>query len=226
MNSKSGKSQRIHHNYTKIYLLTAALCVVAAIVGALLFLHFAKLPSPGAETTTPPAETTSPAAATESETAPATGQPTEDPSEPPVPGGIERLTLVANDFKKLSPISQIDLEHPFTGKLISGMVNIYADRGEKGYALDLLGSSIELHRTALEKLVELNAALTAEYPEYKLLILSGYTNDLNTTSCTAADKTQPNTDEHITGYAFDCRYIVKTGVDPETGNNLIFKLFF
>ena len=63
MNSRSGRSQRIRHNYMKIYLLTGALCLVAAVIVGLTVLNVTKgvLPETPEPTTQAP-ETPTPTA--------------------------------------------------------------------------------------------------------------------------------------------------------------------
>ena len=218
MNSKSGKSQRIRHNYTKIYLLTAALVLIGGIVGGLLLLHFSNIQAPppaattedgtqsAAETgeeTTAPAATSQPAAST---TAAAEASPTDEPIDT---SKVVRFSMSDDDFKILSPLSLINLEHQAQAE--AKTVDIKETLAGTGKTLSQLEWSMFLNKDALNALVELNAALIGQYPNYQLLLLSGYTADLNKTSCKSADLEQPLCDEHITGFAFDCRYAVKTG---------------
>lgn len=207
MNSKSGRSQKIRHNYTKIYVLTAVLAVIAAAVLGLTYLHFANIAvAPAPQTAEPTGTVTAPA-----ETAtPTVETPTaETPTPTPTPqSSIDRLNYSATDFVKPSPLMPISEEHPYDGTL-AGLINCYEAKNKSLEApIPLSSSSIEMRPDAFKAFEELHNAVHAEYNNLSLIVVVGYTDDPGATRCTSHTTEKPClTDEHASGYAADCWFL-------------------
>ena len=215
MNSRSGRSQQIKHNYTKIYALTAALCLVVGLIVGLTVAHFVRLDETPAHTEGPGSPTSLPSETgplptetrTEAGTSPST-------TEPPI-GAISWVSKSSADIKTANPLLPVSAELPFTG-MPSGVVNIYAKRETRNdRKLQLANSQISVNEEALRAFEELNFALIESYPEFELLILAGMPTDGTTgsLSCSDGNKEFPASD-HAAGYALDARYTTK--VDDKT----------
>ena len=208
MNSRSGRSQRIRHNYMKIYLLTGALCLVAAVIVGLTVLNVTKgvLPETPEPTTQAPETPTPTAQPTDTQSA----APTEtEPTQTPV-SSIERLVYGSADLAKASPLMIVNDDHPFKGTL-TGMINAFQEKNKSVDApIALAKANIDMRKEAFWAFEKLHFAVNAEFPALTLQIVAAYTDDPGTVYCTSTHAEKPClTDEHITGYAADCWFITK-----------------
>lgn len=229
MNSRSGRSQKIHHNYTKIYVLAAALCIVAAAAIGLTYLHFAQVAAPAPQTETPaPTEATpAPTDKTAQGVTPTGGETgDETPTETPTPqtGAIERLAFSETDFAKPSPLVPVSEDHPFSGAL-GGMVNCYETKNKSAaVSIPLINSSITMRADAFAAFEQLHFAVNAEYDKLSLFIAAAYTDDPVSTRCTSSPgaKAPCFTDEHASGYAADCWFLTPDKNDASKNVSLQF----
>lgn len=214
MNSKSGRSQQIKHNYTKIYALTTALCLVVGLIIGLTVAHFVGLKAP-AHTEDPGNPTSFPSETglltSETETKADTSK---SSSEQPI-GAISWVSKSSSDIKTANPLLPVSAEIPFT-EMPSGIVNIYAKRNTRNdRKLQLANSQISINEEALRAFEELNFALIENYPEFELLILAGMPTDGTTGSLSCSDSSKElSASDHASGYALDARYTAK--IDDRT----------
>lgn len=216
MNTRSGRSQIIKHNYTKIYILTAVLCLLAALAVTLTVLHF--VPLSGSTTTDETTPTSDESPETESVTVPETAKSTEEESEGGTEteepsGAIEYIEMTPAQMTAGNPLTVVNSAHPFSGKTPL-LADVFKDRETRdGVKLSLARSSMYLASDAMKAFEELNFRLVAQYPEFSLLVTSACESDNLNVSC--PDSVMPES-EHATGYAIDARF-AKTTKDEKTG---------
>lgn len=225
MNTKSGRSQKIHHNYARIYILTAVLCVIAAAVVGLTALHIMDSGSPSAPETTGTPANTADGTADETPTA-KTETPTDPTSETPTPTRpslIEFVPLSAADFEKPSPLTVVSEEHPFSGSL-AGLINCYESRNKSAASqIKFIGSAVMMRPDAFAAFEQLHFAVNGEYDLLSLFIACGQTYDPGETKCTSKTLDSPcMTDDHATGYAADCWFLTPDKSDPSKTVSLHF----
>ena len=220
MNSKSGRSQKIKHNYTKIYALIAALCVVAALAVAITMVQLGVFSGKKPQKTVPADQPT--------ESQPASGDHTPVPSGGESSGSEETPTPSANkDYvacpqalvKTVNPLVLVDKDHPFDPKNANDVVNIKNTALTQGVLPSLYTNRSLLNLEALTNLRLLQeAVIDSKGNESKLLINSAYTALMTDTvegaydigilgtKCSDNTLTDPSHSAHATGYCVDVRY--------------------
>ncbi|MBQ8911626.1 MAG: D-alanyl-D-alanine carboxypeptidase family protein [Clostridia bacterium] len=221
MQSRSGRSQKIRHSYTKIYALTAGLCAIVALVVAIttsqLGLIGKKTPTLPPASATPSEEQSTPAATPTPTPSATPSVETPSPSEPTVDPAITRIPMTEAALSATNPLLVVSPEHPFTPSNALDIVNMWAEKDtSKGQnnRLQFPGSSAPLNNEAFLALQQLQFALGAQHEGYCLFIKSSYsavTQDGKMT-CECSDKnlTDAGHSDHATGYAVDLRFYKKT----------------
>ena len=221
MQSRSGRSQKIRHNYMKIYGLTAALCVIVAAVIAITAVQAGFIAGKA------PAGSKAPVAGSPS--APAVSSP-EESIAPSLPDGskeespvdtrpITYIECTRNDLMVANPLRIIDTNHPFNANEALDIINMYSavdkSNGE-GNRLKFATSSLPLNSTAFNKLQELQFALNAVHANFCIEILQSQVTMVGadgTISCYCADSdlSDVTCSTHIAGYTVDLRFSEEKG---------------
>jgi D-alanyl-D-alanine carboxypeptidase len=201
----------------KIYLLTAALCVVVALILAITLPQLGLVGKKPQETVSPsPTPSVSEGSPTVSET-PTPSSPeseTPTPSEEPDPA-IERKPMTAADLTATNPLLIVNAEHPFNPAKALNIVNMYnvKDTSHGVNRLQFAGSTALLNEEAFLALQELQFVMGDAHEGYCLFTKTcQITVGENMVDCDCSEKTLDDATKspHSTGYVVDLRLYKKT----------------
>lgn len=221
MQSRSGRSQKIRHNYTKIYGLTGALCVVVALVVAITVSQMGLVGKKVPTGTTSAPLTESPSLPEKSPVAslpesPSLPTETPTPSEEDYGPAILRIPMNEAALMEVNPLTIVDAAHPFDPSRAQNIVNMWAVKEHpygQGNRLQFPGSNAPLNNEAFLALRELQYVLGAEHENVCLFVQSGYLavaqDGKLTCECSDKNLSEASHSEHATGYAVDLRFCKK-----------------
>ena len=217
MQSRSGRSQKIRHNYMKIYGLTAALVVVVALIVAITVTSLGVVSgkNPPSKTDGPSPAPPMPAAKPPLST-PATpdSESTEASSKEEQVGKIQYITVTQNDLTAINPLRIVSPAAPFNPAGARDIVNMYdlADKSNSKNRLQFLGASSPLNKEAFEALQQLQFTVGSAHEGYCFMITQGYISVLNAEgkvncNCSESELTDLSHSTHASGYVVDLRYL-------------------
>lgn len=217
MQSRSGRSQQIRHNYMKIYGLTAALVVVVALIVAITLtgLGVVSGKNPPAKTDGPSAAPSLPSAKPSLST-PATpeSESGEESSKEEQVGKIQYIAVTEADLKAINPLRIVNASAPFNPSGAKNIVNMFelADKSNSKNRLQFLGGTSPLNKEAFEALQQLQFVVGAENEGFCMMVYQGYISTLSAEGkvncyCSDSELTDPSHSSHATGYVVDLRYL-------------------
>ncbi len=216
MNSRSGRSQNIRHDYMKIYGLTAALCVVVALAVTVTALQLGGFSGGKPDVSDPFSGNSSPSFQTGSPQSSETG---DTPSSDLPPAAIDYIECGQAELEAVNPLLIVDAAHPFDPKNAKDLVTIKTTEppadGEKPAVYTW---SNQLNAAALTALQRLQKEMITNFgEESRLFVNISYTSlltddqgglniGLAAAKCSDRNCTEPGHSDHATGYALDMRY--------------------
>lgn len=221
MQSRSGRSQKIRHNYMKIYGLTAALCVIVAAVIAITAVQAGFIAGKAPAGSKAPIENSpSEPIASSPAASPSLSSPDASKEESPVDNRpITYIECTRNDLTVANPLRIIDTNHPFNASEALDVINMYSavdkSNGESN-RLKFATSSLPLNSTAFNKLQELQFALNAVHANFCIEILQSQVTMVGADGtiscyCSDSDLSDVTCSTHIAGYTVDLRFSEEKG---------------
>lgn len=204
MSQSTRRSQEIHHRYTTIYLLTAALLFVVALIVALVFVRFHEAPDPSQSS----GASETPNQSLTAEPTPSLSFGTADPT-PSLPAATEYLDFTLEQLFSFDLLSTVDAEHPFAPSTVGNLTEIiFSNRNGMALAGNVkVAPELYSALSALQK--DLNEHFKDETEgRHQLLLLTGYDTKIqgNYIQCPDKECTDISHSDHATGYSIDFRF--------------------
>ena len=205
MSQSTRRSQEIHHRYSMIYLLTAALLVVVTLIVALVFVRFHEVPKPSQSSDAK--ETPDHSLTAEPTPSPSSG--TAEPT-PSLPAATDYREYTLEQLFSFNLLSTVDADHPFSPDAVGSLTEI-TSANRNGMALaGNVKVAPELYSalSALQEDLNRHFEDSTESGRHQLLLLTGYDTKIkgNYIQCPDRECTDISHSDHATGYSIDFRF--------------------